>query len=114
MEAIDIPEGAHVEVEIESVADPDTETDASGKLIDKAILKFKAKKKRLILNKTNYRVLKGLFTDATKWVGKKVRLQRRYFEAFGIKNEIGIRIIPPDGTPIPKSVRDNLGTKRPQ
>jgi len=118
LEAIDLPEGASCPVTIEAVADPDTETDASGKLIHKALVRFKDKAKRLVLNRTNYRMLKVLLgKNPADWLGKTVHLQRRYLDAahaFGQKNELCIRVIPPAGTPIPKSVRDFMGSASPQ
>jgi len=118
LEAIDLPEGAHVPVVIEAIADPDTQKDGAGKTIRKAIVAFKGKGKRLILGKTNYRVLKAMLgADRAKWIGQTVQLQRRYLpadRAFGVPNELCIRVVPPHGTPIPKSARDYMGTTRPQ
>lgn len=118
LEASDLPEGALVSVEIEAITPPDAERDAAKRIIKRAILQFKGKKKRLILNKTGFRVLKILFGAATDdWVGKTVQLQRRYLPAHRTidkhENEPCVRIVPPEGTPIPKSVRDFLGSKLP-
>ena len=117
LEAIDLPEGVLVPVVIDKVTPPDTEKDSGGKTIKKAILTFRDKKKRFVLNKTNYRLLKTLLgSDVSKWAGQGVNLQRRYLDAkhaFGQENEMCVRIIPPNGTPIPKSARDYIGTKHP-
>ena len=117
LEAIDLPEGVLVPVVIESVAQPDTETDAGGKLIKKAIVTFKGKSKRMVLNKTNYRMLKTLLgADIAKWTGQTVSIMRRYLDAqraFGVHNEMCVRVIPAPGTPIPKSARDYLGSRSP-
>lgn len=118
LEAADLPEGAVVNAVIEAIVAPDTEKDAAGKPIRKALVQFKGKSKRLVLNKTNYRVLKLLFgVDSQKWIGKEVQLQRRYLDAaqaFGQPNELTIRILPPVGTPLPKSVRVFMGHREPQ
>jgi len=117
LEAIDLPDGVLVQVSIEAVIPPDTEKDAGGKVIKKAILKFKDKKKRFVLNKTNYRLLKTLFGgDPAKWIGHTFNIQKRYLDAkhaFGQQNEMCVRVIPPIGTPIPKSAREFIGTKSP-
>ena len=117
LEAIDLPEGELVAVAIADIVSPSTEKDAQGKVIDKAMLAFKGKKKRLVLNKTNYRLCKMILgADPSKWIGKQVSVQRRYLDAkhaFGQQNEMCIRIIPPLKTPLPKSVRDYLGSKTP-
>lgn len=118
LEAADIPEGAEAKVEIAAVVPPDSEKDKAGKVIKKAIVQFHGRNKRLVLGKTNYRVLKMLFgAQPEQWVGKEVVLQRRYLDAahgFGVHNEMCLRILPPIGTPIPKNVRDYLGTREPQ
>lgn len=117
LEAIDLPEGKLVPVTIEDVALPDTEKDSSGKTIRKAIIGFKGKGKRLILSKTNYRILKHVFgKDTSGWLAKETSLQRRYLDAkhgFGRENEMGIRFIPPVGMPIPKSIFEQMGSATP-
>lgn len=116
LKADDLPEGALATVVIESVADPFAEKDAAGKEIKKAILAFKDRHKRMIINKTNYRILKTMFGGPDKWIGQTIHLQRRYLDAahaFGVQNEMCIRIIPPDGTPLPKGVRDYMGRRQP-
>lgn len=117
LEGENLEEGKLVPAVIEAVADPDTEKDASGKLISKAIVTFKGKKKRLILNKTNYLSLRAMFGgDPKEWIGKEIKLQRRYLSAaraFGNHNQPSVRIIPPTGTPVPKKFLDNLGSKTP-
>ena len=111
LDAIDLPEGAAVTVEIEEVFPPGSIEDARRKPIDKAILRFKGKKKQLILNQTNYSVLKSLY--GLDWVGNEVTLQRRYVQAFGRDNEPAIRIIPPKGHLLPRKIIDRLGTATP-
>jgi len=117
VEALDLREAALVPVKIEAVVPPDTEKDARGRLIKKAILRFHGPHKGLIVNKTNYRILKAVFgRNPTDWVGKEIVLQRRYLppeKALGVENELCIRIIPPAGTLLPKIVRDYMGTAAP-
>lgn len=117
LEAIDLPEGVVAKVVIEALVPPDKEQDAAGNVIKKAILAFQGRKKRLILNKTNYRMLKVILgADPVKWIGQEVGITRRYLDAkhaFGVENEMCIRVIPSPGTPIPKSVRDFLGSRIP-
>jgi hypothetical protein len=114
LDALDLPENAEVPVVIESVADPKSETDSSGKVIKNAILSFVGKKKRLIINTTNYRNLKSMFGREPKdWIGKTIRIQRRYLDAargFGVNNTLCIRIIPPIGTSILKSAANYMGS----
>lgn len=109
----DLPEGQAVSVEIESIAMPGTEQDSRKKVIDKAIVTFKGATKRFILNKTNYRVLKGMFgKDHNGWIGQTIQLQRRYITFRG-EPAMGIRIIPPKGTILPLSVVSQMGTREP-
>ncbi len=116
LESVDLPEGKLFEVEIEKIDSPNTVRDASKKLIKKAILRFKGRPKALILSTTNYKVLKAMFGLSDTWPGKTIRLQRRYLDAkhgFGHHNEMGIRVIPPTGTPLPKKVREFMGSRTP-
>lgn len=117
LDALDLPEGKLVSVEIESITDPMAERDASGKPIKSAILRFKGKSKGLVLNATNYKNLKAQFGKATEgWIGKTIQIQRRYLDAahgFGVQNTLCIRIIPPVGTPILKSAAAFMGQASP-
>lgn len=117
LDALDLPEGVLAPVTIESLAEPGTEKDAAGKLIKQAILAFKDKHKRLILNVTNYKNLKAMFKrDTVNWMGKEIMIQRRYLEAkraFGVHNTMCIRIIPPVGTPILTSAAKFMGSVTP-
>jgi hypothetical protein len=120
LEADDLPQGILAAVKITALANPNTEKDGRGTLIKNAILTFEGKKKRLILNKTSYSVLKELFgLDAKKWTGQTVHLQRRYLppeRAFREKGEPWVpcvRIVPPKGTPLKSKVRDFLGQVAP-
>lgn len=117
LDALDLPEGALVPVEVEAIADPGSEKDAAGKTIKNAIVSFKGKSKRLILNRTNYKNLKAMFgRRPNDWIGKQIKIQRRYLDAahaFGVQNTMCIRIVPPVGTPILKSAAQYMGSPTP-
>ena len=117
LDALDLPEGRLVAVVIEAVADPFSEKDSAKKPIKSAILSFKGKSKRLILNKTGYSILKAMFgKEAKDWIGQTIKIQRRYLDAqhgFGVNNTLCIRIIPPIGTPILKSAASFMGQEHP-
>jgi hypothetical protein len=117
LDALDLPEGKLVPVVIEHIADPLSEKDSSGKPIKSAILAFKGKSKRLILNTTNFKNLKAMFgRDPQEWIGRTVSIQRRYLDAahgFGVNNTLAIRIIPPAGTPILKCAANFMGSATP-
>lgn len=139
LEGLDLPESAVVTAVIMSVTQPGSDKDASGKLIDKAIIEFDpdkwscrydkkydgaktqprpiVKQKRLIVGKNSYLALKAMYgSDDTEWLGEPVTLQRRYLEAskaFGKHNTPCVRIIVPDGTPVSKTYRDYVGSKKP-
>ena len=118
VEAMDLPEGKPVSVTISEIVAPDTEKDAAGKLIRKALVRFSNAKKSLVLNKTNYRLLKLLHgPHPDQWIGKQIQLMRRYLpaaRAFGVQNEMCVRVVPPTGMQIPKSVREYMGSATPQ
>jgi hypothetical protein len=117
LDALDLPEGVLVPVEIEAIVEPFAEKDAAGKPIKQAIVAFKGKKKRLILNKTNWRNLKAMFgRDHLQWIGQTITIQRRYLEAskaFGVQNTMAIRVVPPVGTPILRSAAAYMGQPKP-
>lgn len=117
IDALDLPEGVLVPVVIESIAEPGSEKDSSGKVIKQAILGFKGKTKRFIMNRTNYRNLKAMFgRDDREWIGKTIHIQRRYLDAahgFGVQNTLCLRIVPPVGTPILKSAANFMGQPHP-
>lgn len=117
LDALDLPEGALVPVTIESIVEPFAEKDSAGRPIKSAILSFVGKKKRLILNRTNWKNLKAQFgRDPKEWTGKQINIQRRYLDAahgFGTNNTLAIRIIPPIGTPILISAARYMGSMTP-
>ena len=100
-------------VTIESVIPPNTIKAANGKMIGHDTLKFVGKDKLLVLcAKVNQRIL-AIATgesQAEKWPGHKITLQVRIVDSFGEKVP-AIRILPPQGTMIRKSLRERLGTK---
>ncbi len=118
LEGLDLPEGKILSVTIESIAEPGTEKDAAKKLIKRAILSFAGKSKRLILNKTGYRIIKMLHgRDIAGWVGKEIMIQRRYLrENKGLElphNTVCIRVVPPVGSPIPSKAVRFMGSEKP-
>jgi hypothetical protein len=100
-------------VTIESVIPPSTIMAANGKMIGHDTLKFVGKDKLLVLcAKVNQRIL-AIATgesQAEKWPGHKITLQVRIVDSFGEKVP-AIRILPPQGAMIRKSLRERLGTK---
>lgn len=117
LDALDLPEGILVPVVIESIAEPGSEKDAGGKVIKQAIMGFKGKVKRLIMNKTAWKNCKAMFgRDHREWIGKTIHIQRRYLDAkhaFGVENTMCIRIVPPVGTPILRSAAQFMGQPHP-
>lgn len=91
----DLPEGKLVTVTIDNVTAPGTEKDATGKTIEHGIIGFRKAHKRLILNKTNRKLIATqLGPKADAWPGKEIALQRRYLKEFmGHQNVICIRVI---------------------
>jgi hypothetical protein len=108
-----------VKVLIESVIAPNTEKDARKKLIDKPLLVLKGgtKNKKLIVGKTNWKILVAMFgKKSSGWIGKEITIAARYLpksQGFGQVNCPCVRIIPPHGHPIPKSAMDFMGTAQP-
>ncbi len=104
-----------VTVEISEVVQPGTEADSAGQLIKQAILGFKGAKKRLVLNKANWRVIAAMYgKDETKWIGKTVTLACRYLKEFmGHQNVQCVRVIPPKGASVPMSIVKFMGKATP-
>lgn len=117
LDALDLPEGELVPVVVESIVEPFAEKDSAGKPIKSAIMAFAGKRKRLIVNVTNWKNMKAQFDKEPKdWIGKTIHIQRRYLDAargFGINNTLCIRIVPPIGTPILKSAANFMGSPTP-
>lgn len=104
-----------VTVEIESVAQPGSEKDATGKPITQAVLTFKGARKRFVLNKVNWRIIAAQHgKDESQWPGKKITLQCRFLKEFmGFQNVMCVRVIPPNGTAVPMSVVKFMGKASP-
>lgn len=94
--AEDILQSGDVTVTIEAVIAPNTERDKGGKgrPIDKPILVMRGAKKRLVIGKTNLKVIAGLHGKASQeWIGKQITLTVRYLkDAFGQKNVPVVRV----------------------
>lgn len=100
-----------VQVVIEEVIPAGTLRAANGKVIDKPTLKLSNKKKLLVLCKTNCSMIHfctGELPD--KWPGHTITLQPRIVEAFG-DSVVAIRVIPPAGVKVRRSVLKRLGEK---
>ena len=112
LDASDLPKGKTVVVTISDVVAPNVERDATKKMIDKAILSFSGKQKRLILNKTNAKIIKMSHGEPSNWVGQKITLTVRLLaEAFGQKNVPVIRVVPPPGTNMTFGMRKKYGAE---
>ena len=115
LDASDLMANGNITLEISEVVAPNAEKDAAGKQINKAIVAFKGAKKRLILNKTNAKVIAMAHSKkASEWVGKKITLTVRFLEtAFGQKNVPVIRVVPPEGTSLTFGMRSKYGREAP-
>lgn len=100
---------------ISDVVAPCMEKDATGKVIDKPIIAFKGAKKRMILNKTNAKVIAMMHgKKPSEWLGKEVTLTVRYLEkAFGQKNVPVIRVAPPSDKPLTFGMKSKYGSAVP-
>ncbi len=101
-----------VTVQIAQVIEPNKITAANGKIVNKYCLKFVGKEKILALCKTNASMIHFTTGDppGESWVGKSITLQVRNVEAFG-ETVLAIRVIPPSGTRVRKTILERLGTK---
>ena len=99
-----------VTVTIERIIPAGTEKDARGQLIDQKILAFKSAGKRLILNKTNFRILHTLLGRAeADCIGKQITLCVRVLsKSFGEKDLPCLRIACPPRL-MSKRIRDHYG-----
>lgn len=102
---------------IEGVVPPMVEKDKNGqgKPIDKAIISFRGTTKRLIVGKTNERIIKAIHgKKASGWIGKQIKIGVRFLrEAFGEKNVPTVRVIPPPEIPLPMAARKFFGAESP-
>ncbi len=115
LDASDIMRSGNITVEIAGLTAPGDDKDATGKVIDKAIIAFKGAKKRLILNKINSKIIAAMLgAQASKWIGQKITLTVRYLDkAFGQRDVPVIRIVPDDMAKLTFGMRKNYGTERP-
>ncbi len=118
LESADLMHADDVRVTIKEVIPPNTEKSKDGKLIERPILVFEqGKKNRMVVGKTNERILKAQFGAKTAaWVGQGITIGVRYLEkAWAERNVPCIRIIPPPGCPVPWTARQekNFGRKEP-
>lgn len=99
-------------VVIEEVIPPGTLKTEDKRSIDKWTLRFEGKEKMLVLCKTNASIIHHIIGDSPgpEWIGKQIRLQVRFVEAFG-EMVTAIRVMPPNGCMIRKSLLKRLGTK---
>jgi len=115
LDASDLMASGNITLTISDVVAPNVEKDSTGKTINKPILSFQGAKKRLILNKTNAKVISMAHSKkASEWTGKKITLTVRWLEsAFGQKNVPVIRVVPPEGTALTFGMRQKYGREQP-
>lgn len=101
-----------VQVTIAEVIPPGELEAADGRQIGKWSLRFEGKDKLLVLCKTNVGLIHHILGNppGADWVGEKLTLQVRLVEAFG-DQVAAIRVMPPNGCKVRKSLLDRLGKK---
>jgi hypothetical protein len=85
---------------------------ANRKVIDRPCLRFEGKQKMLVLSaKCNATVIHTVTgqDEGPGWVGHEITLQARVVDAFGDPNTLAIRVVPPPGTAMRKSIVKRLG-----
>lgn len=106
--------GNVISATIERIAEPGTVKDATGKVVDREVVYFKKATKALVLNSTNTRILRLTYgRDKAEWIGKPIQLTVRFVNAFGERDIPTIRVMPPDGVPLPFGVRKWAGRGTP-
>lgn len=97
-------------VEIKEVIRPGSLKGGDGRAIDKWTVAFKGAEKKLILCTTNCSIIHFVVGDepGEKWIGKSIKIQARIVEAFG-EDTVAIRVVPPIGTTLRKSLIKRLG-----
>ena len=115
LDATDLKDTGDIELEIVSVTAPGDEKDATGKVIDKAVLRFAKAKKAFIINKTNAKIIALQHgKKPSAWPGKRITLTVCYLEkAFGQQNVPVIRVKPPESSPMTFGMRKNYGSPTP-
>ena len=111
---VDFADGQETELKVKGVRAPNTVVAKDKTSIEDPILVFDKTEREMILNKTNYYIIKLLHgPNATDWLGKTVTVGKRYLKNFmGATNVPCLRIIPPTGTKLIKSVNDQMGQKK--
>ena len=115
MDSSDILAKGNVTVVISDVIAPNKEKDGAGKTINKAILAFEKATKRLIMNKTNCKIVAMMYGQKpSQWIGKPITLCVRYLEkAFGQTNVPVVRVLPPADKPLTFGMRRSFGSDVP-
>lgn len=116
IESSDLMATAAVRLRIAEVFAPGTQKCATGRDIDRPVLTFVHVEKRWVVSKTNERLLKAIFgPKTTAWIGQDITLGVRYLrEAFGERNVPTVRVIMPDGIPMPYAARKHYGFATPE
>jgi hypothetical protein len=114
LDAADLMASGTKTVTISDVSPPGAERDSTRKVIDKPIVSFEKTAKRLILNKTNAKVIAMAHgKKASQWIGKKITLTVRWLDkAFGETNVPVIRVVPPAGKELTFGMRKRYGAER--
>jgi hypothetical protein len=115
LESADMMTAGEIRLTIKAIVPPNTERDSAKKLIKHPIISFEGTDKRLVCNATNERCIKSQFgSKAATWIGKQIVLRVNYLaEAFGEKNVPTLRVINPDGVPVPMAARKWMGQDKP-
>lgn len=96
---------------VDAYYEPGKLSSASGKAINNPILGFKQTTKKFIASKTNCSVIHMIVGDDSpeSIIGSNLTLEPRVVP-FGKDMVLGVRVIPPAGTIMPKGLRDRLGS----
>lgn len=115
LESSDLMQCPPVRLTIAGVSQPGSEKAKDGRVIDKPIIAFEGTNKRMILGKTNERLIKSLHgARPADWAGKTIVIGVRYLaSAFGFTNVPTIRVILPKGAPMPFSCNKHYGSAKP-
>lgn len=115
LDASDLMASGNITLTISDVSAPGEERDGTDKVIDKAIIAFKGAKKRLILNKTNAKIIAMAHgKKPSLWPGKTITLTVRWLaKAFKQTNIPVIRVVPAEGTALTFGMRAKYGTEKP-
>ena len=96
---------------IGSIDAPSTVKAADGKMIDRPIVSFAEAEKKLIVGKTNERLIKAQLGQVPKErIGKKITVYPVVGNWFGVKNAIAVRVRISEDRPKPFISKKNLGS----